>query len=302
MKIAALDLGTNSFLCLIADVRKDGQIQIVHDEMKIVRLGQELGKTGKLHTDALKRAEECLEEFSILMKQHQVERIQAVATAAAREAQNSADFVKICDRLKIPLVTLSGEEEAIMSFQGAIDPSLKDKVLLIDIGGGSTEYIVGQEGKIEKAQSLPYGAVKLTEKWIQAQPIPSAQEQNLRQFVKGRTEELWAQIEALRPAKIWAVAGTPTSLAAATLGFYDAKKIDGFCITKEALQDWVQKLRSSSIEEKKQKYGFGERSDVIFAGVIILDELLTRLEKSEIFVSTKGIRYGLAYKMARAAS
>ena len=299
MKIAALDLGTNSFLCLVAEIDKLGEVKILHDEMKIVRLGQGLGKTGEIHTEALKRADECLSSFSKLIKSFKVDHIQAVATAAAREAKNSKKFIQICEKHQIPLVTISGEEEALMSFQGAISPQEDKKVLLIDIGGGSTEYIVGNIGDIELAQSLSYGAVKLTEKWIELQPVQKEHEVNLRQYIKSRTEELWAQIETLNPEKIWAVAGTPTSLAAAALGEFDAKKIDGYCLTEEMISSWVQKLRASSVLEKRQKYGFGDRSDVIFAGTVILDELLKRLRKNKIFVSTKGIRYGLAYKMAR---
>ncbi len=302
MRIAALDLGTNSFLCLIADVKGHDQIEIVHDEMVIVRLGQELGKTGRIHVDALKRADDCLKKFSEIIKEKKVDQAQAVATAAAREASNSDEFMKICQKHQIPLVTISGEEEARMSFQGAIDPGVKGKVLLIDIGGGSTEYIVGKSDHIEIAQSLPYGAVKLTEKWIHVQPIIKEEESALRSFINSRTEEMWAQIEALKPDIICAVAGTPTAIAAAIIGKFDAKKIDGYVLTKKVLTEWVQKLRESSIDEKRQKYGFGDRSDVIFAGIVILDELLKRLNKDKILVSTKGIRYGLAYKMASSIS
>lgn len=300
MRLAALDLGTNSFLCLIVEVSGGNEIKVLHDEMVIVRLGQELGKTGNLHQQALIRADECLKKFSETIKKFAVGPVQAVATAAAREAKNSNEFIKICEKYQIPLVTISGEEEARTSFEGAIDPNDSDRVVLIDIGGGSTEYIVGQKGEVELAQSLPYGAVKLTEKFILDQPVPEEQEIKLRQFIKSRTEELWAQIESLGAQKVWAVAGTPTALAQSTLGGpFDAKKIDGFIITRKILSDWILKLKSSSIEEKRQKYGFGDRSDVIFAGALILDELLKRLNKDEIFVSTKGIRYGLAYKMVR---
>lgn len=241
MKIASLDLGTNSFLCLISEVVSSSEIKILHDEVKIVRLGQELGKTGRLHSDALQRADECLRKFSEVIKSQKVDQVQAVATAAAREASNSEEFLKICEKYNIPLVTISGEEEARMSFQGAINPNEEKKVLLIDIGGGSTEYIVGKKGHIELARSLPYGVVKLTEKWISAQPVNTDQEKNLRAFIQAQTEALWTQIENLRPEKIWAVAGTPTSLASASLGGnFDAKKIDGFCLTKTLLADWVQ--------------------------------------------------------------
>ncbi len=297
MKLAALDLGSNSFLCLIAEVDSSEKFHVLHDEVKVVRLGQELGKTGSLHSEALKRADQCLKHFSEVIKSFQVDHVEAVATAAAREAENAEEFIQICENYKIPLTTISGEEEALMSFRGAIRPDEKEKVLLIDIGGGSTEHTVGTLKKIELAQSIPYGAVKLTEKYIQNQPVPTEQEKELREFIRKRSEELWAQVEALQPQKIWAVAGTPTALAAAILGKFDRDQIEGMVLNRQLLIDWLNKFRNSSIEEKKQKYGLGDRSDVIFAGVVILDELLGRLNLKEIHISTRGIRYGLAYQM-----
>jgi exopolyphosphatase / guanosine-5'-triphosphate,3'-diphosphate pyrophosphatase len=303
MKIAALDLGTNSFLCLIAEKTQSGGIRILHDAMKIVRLGQGLGESGRIHPEALIRADHCLAEFAELIRKFKVEHVQAVATAAAREAENAADFLKICEKNEIPLITITGEEEASLSFQGAIDKNENIKVLLIDIGGGSTEYIVGQGNQINLAQSLPYGAVKLTEKWILKQPVPNDQEENLRNYIKNQTEALWAQIQNLSPEKIWAVAGTPTALATAILDEpFNEKKIEGRVINQTLLKNWIYKLKNSTVAEKKQKFGFGERSDIIFAGTIILDELLKRMNKNEFFVSTKGIRHGLAYKMASTLS
>lgn len=297
MKIAALDFGTNSFLCLIAEVSHSGQFQVLHDESQIVRLGQDLQKTGRLHPEALMRAENTLKSFRDTISKFQVDRVQAVATAAAREAENSSAFLQLCQQYQFPLRTISGEEEARMSFRGAISAEASEKTLLIDIGGGSTEYIVGTPKKIEFAQSLPYGAVKLTEKYISQQPVQLEDEQALRKFIKSRTEEVWAQVESLNPTKIIAVAGTPTAIVAAIQGQFDAKKVEGFQLSQGLLTEWVEKFRKTSIEEKKSRYSLGGRADVIFAGTIILDELLKRLDQDALYVSTKGIRYGLAYQM-----
>lgn len=297
MKIAALDLGTNSFLCLIGEVSKSGQFTVLHDESEVVRLGQELQKTGELHSEALKRADVCLKKFREKIEKFNVDKVQAVATAAAREAKNASEFTKICEKHNLPLITISGDEEARMSFRGAISPTEKSKSLLIDIGGGSTEYIVGTPAKIEFGLSLPYGAVKLTEKFVTQQPVPMEDEAQLRKFLTLRTEETWAQIEAHAPDKIWAVAGTPTALVAAMLGQFDAQKIEGYRIDQKTLSDWIENFRKTSVEEKRQRYNLGARADVIFSGTVILEELLKRLEMDEFFVSTKGIRYGLAYQM-----
>lgn len=297
MKIAAIDFGTNSFLCLIAEVSKEGDLKVLHDESQIVRLGQELQKTGKLHPEALKRAEDSIKSFSELIKKFQVDHVQAVATAAAREAENSEEFLKICKRYQIPLATISGDQEAKMSFRGAISPKSPFRTLLIDIGGGSTEYIVGTPRKIEFGLSLPYGAVKLTEKYVSQQPVLENDEQALRKFIKSRTEEVWAQVETLKPDRICAVAGTPTALVAAMLGEFNAEKIEGFEISRQLLSEWVEKFRKTTIEEKKNKYNLGARADIIFSGTVILEELLARLNMDAFYVSTKGIRYGLAYQM-----
>lgn len=298
MRIAALDLGTNSFLCLIGDVSSTGEFKVLHDESEVVRLGQELQSTGELHVEALKRADACLKRYAETIKRFNTDRIQAVATAAAREAKNSDEFNKICDRHNIPLVTISGDQEARMSFRGAISQNEKSKCLLIDIGGGSTEYIVGTPQKIEFGLSLPYGAVKLTEKFITKQPVLPEDEVSLRKFLSGKTEETWAQIETLAPTKIWAVAGTPTALVAAMLGEFNAEKIEGYKLDRKTLAHWINNFRQTTVEEKKKQYNLGARADVIFAGTVILEELLKRLNMEEIFVSTKGIRYGLAYQMA----
>lgn len=297
MKIAAMDFGTNSFLCLIAEVSKNGDFKVLHDESQIVRLGQELQKTGRLHPEALSRAEISIKSFSELIQKFKVDHVQAVATAAAREAQNADEFLQICARYKIPLATISGDQEARMSFRGAISPNNPSKTLLIDIGGGSTEYIVGTPQKIEFSLSLPYGAVKLTEKYVTQQPVLKSDEEALRKFIKARTEEVWAQIETLKPEKICAVAGTPTALVAAMLGKFDAEKIEGFVIDRKPLWEWIEKFRNTTIEEKKNRYNLGARADIIFSGTIILEELLSRLNMEALYVSTKGIRYGLAYQM-----
>jgi len=297
MRIAALDLGTNSFLCLIAEVSRAREFRVLHDESVIVRLGQELQKTGRLHPEALERARECLGQFHKTVQELQVDRVQAVATAAAREAENSQEFLEICREFKIPLTTLSGEEEAKMSFRGALDAHEKKKALLIDIGGGSTEYIVGAPERLEMSLSLPYGAVKLTERFVSQQPVRAEDEAKLRQFIRDQTESVWAQIQKLNPEKILAVAGTPTALVAAILGGFDAEKIENYHLADKALKSWVQNFRQTSIEEKRNRYNLGARADIIFAGTVILDELLERLKAGGFHVSTKGIRYGLAYQM-----
>ncbi len=302
MNIAALDLGTNSFLCLIAEVLADGSLKVLKDESVVVRLGQGLQSGGRIQEEALKRADECLTSFKALMEQFNVQKIQAVATAAAREAQNASDFMAIVQKHQIPVRTLSGKQEAEMSYKGAVSPTEASRCLLIDIGGGSTEYIVGSQRRIYLSQSLPYGAVKLTEKFISIQPVLSRDELLLRQFIIKNSEMTWRSFEKEKPEKILAVAGTPTALVASILGKFDSSQIDGYYLDVNTLTKWIDKFRTTSVAEKNQKYNLGARSDIIFAGTVILEETLKRFGLGGFFVSTKGIRYGLAYELADSVS
>jgi exopolyphosphatase/guanosine-5'-triphosphate,3'-diphosphate pyrophosphatase len=297
MKVAALDLGSNSFLLLILELQKDGSRKVIHDEAVIVRLAEGLLASGLIGDAALKRADQCLENFKNTIDKHQVSKIQAVTTAAAREAKNAAAFLSICRKHQIPTITLSGDEEAQMSFHGAISANQKENCVLIDIGGGSTEHIIGHASAIHFAESLPFGAVKLTEKFISSQPTSDKDVKALISFVKSESEHVWKQIEKYKLQSMIAVAGTPTAIAATMLGQFDAEKVDGFIITKEDLENWIQIFTQTSIAQKKEKYPLGARAEVILAGSLILYESLTRLGLNKLTVSTKGIRYGLAHQM-----
>lgn len=297
MKVAALDLGSNSFLLLILELQKDGSRKVVHDEAIIVRLSEGLGTSGYIGDAALKRADQCLEGFKKTINHYEVNEVQAVTTAAAREAKNSAAFLSLCRKHQIPTVTLTGDEEARMSFHGAISANQKENCVLIDIGGGSTEHIAGHASAIHFTESLPHGAVKLTEKFISSQPASDNDVKALISFVKSESEQVWKQVEKFKPQSMIAVAGTPTAIAATMLGKFEAEKVDGFIITKEDLEKWIQIFSQTSVTEKKEKYPLGARADVILAGSLILYESLVRLGLNKLTVSTKGIRYGLAHQM-----
>ena len=295
--MAALDLGSNSFLLLILELQEDGSKKVIHDEAVIVRLAEGLLLSGLIGEAALKRADQCLENFKKTIDRYQIQDVQAVTTAAAREARNASVFLNICLKHQIPTLTLTGEEEARMSFHGAISANQKENCVLIDIGGGSTEHIAGNASAVHFAESLPHGAVKLTEKFITSQPATDKDVKNLIDFVKNQSEQVWKQVEKFEPQTMIAVAGTPTAIAATILGKFDAEKVDGFILTKVDLEKWIQIFTQTSVEEKKQRYPLGSRADVILAGSLILYESLSRLNLKKLTVSTKGIRYGLAHKM-----
>lgn len=302
MKIAALDLGTNTFLCLIAEGNKDGIVKVHKDLMQVVRLGQGIDKTGQFHPDALTRAKACLTEFKKEIDHENVERILAMATSAARDAQNGSELFKIGESLGIPIEIIPGEDEARITYQGAtvgLKSSPKNVSLVIDVGGGSTELIVGRGDQIIFSQSLNLGGVRLTERFVSDQPVSFDQQQALKKHIAEQISQILPDLKKNPIEQVIAVAGTPTSLVALEIGGFDDKKVDGYFLTKERLEYWVQEFAKTSVEFKRAQYQLGERADIIYAGALILLSTLEALGLSGMTVSTKGVRYGVALELLR---
>lgn len=297
MRVAALDLGTNTFLCLIAE--GDGRLErVLADEAEVVRLGQEVDRTGRFHDDALSRAEICFTKFRELMDRHRVDRILGTATSAARDVENGEELFKIARRLKIPLEIIPGSEEARLSYLGACGEN-KDLLhrLVIDIGGGSTELIVGRGRELLFAQSLDIGAVRLTERFVSKQPVPAPDQERLQQEIDRILSPALKEVAAHPVEEMVAVAGTPTALAAIELGGFDRDKVDGHLLSVEKLRQWRREFSETTVEEKKTKYQLGGRADIIYAGVSILCATAEKLGVKSVSVSTKGLRYGVALEL-----
>ncbi|HWU43365.1 MAG TPA: hypothetical protein VN132_08005, partial [Bdellovibrio sp.] len=259
MKVAALDLGTNTFLCLIAEGNENGITKVHKDLVEVVRLGQGVDKTGELHPEALVRARKCLVEFKKEIDKHHVDKILAMATSAARDAKNGQELFAIGKDLQIPIEVIPGEDEARISYMGAtggvIDPTNTN--LVIDVGGGSTELVVGHKEKILFGESLNIGGVRLTEKFITKQPVAEQDQENLNSYIAEQIQNILPALKKAHPDQIIAVAGTPTSIAAIEVGGFDEKKVDGFFLSKERLKFWVTEFSQTSVEEKKTKYQLG---------------------------------------------
>lgn len=301
MKIAALDLGTNSFLCLIVEI-KDGQIQkIFSDEVEIVRLGQDVNKTKMFHVEALKRARSCLSKFRKSIDFHQPDRIVAMATSAARDVGNADELFQIGRQLQIPIEIIAGEKEAEITFRGATSGFPKDGKIraVIDVGGGSTEIIVGKDGKVLAGGSVNVGGIRLTEKFFPRQPPSQEQIESFQLYLREKLSPLIVEIKTFHPEEVIAVAGTPTELAAAKLGKFDSRKIEGMKISLQELGEWRQKFEKTSAEERIQKFHISQgRADIILAGVLIQQMILHMLSVPVMTVSTRGVRFGVALDLA----
>lgn len=296
MKVAALDLGTNTFLCLLAEGDSSGIKKIHKDLVEIVRLGQGVDKNKKLHPEALLRAQKCLTNFKKDITLFKPQKILAVATSAARDAENGSELFKMGQDLGIPIQVIEGAQEAQISFQGALvgfDTTDKS-VAVIDIGGGSTEIICGKNGNILSAQSLNIGGVRLTENFISSQPVILSEAQKLKDFIVDQLKIFKKSNTNVGAEQLFAVAGTPTSLAALEIGSFVPEKVDGFKFTTSDLERWQRVFAETSVDEKKEKYNLGGRADIIFVGTTILLEFMKFFGFKEVTVSTKGVRYGLA--------
>ena len=183
MKVAALDLGSNTFLLLITEVNSKGEIEnVLHDEAVVTRLSEGVNETKLLASSALDRAEKCFSSFSATIKKLSVQKVYAVATSAARDAKNSELFFDLAAKFDIPLRVISGQEEAELTFLGALGSQNNEGKCVIDIGGGSTEIMAAVENKIV-GKSMDIGCARLTEKFISSHPTPMEELDKIENFI-----------------------------------------------------------------------------------------------------------------------
>lgn len=306
MKVAALDLGSNTFLCLVAEV-ENGQItKIIDDSVEMVRLGQDVDKTKTFHPDALIRADAALQKFSRKIEFLKPDRILAMATSAAREVTNAQALFDLCSRYNIPVEVIPGGQEARITYQGATSSEMFQSFkprLVIDIGGGSTEFIYGIGTHLHWGHSLDLGVVRMKERFIREFPISDHNFKDLEIETQKMMKELFAMKGCPGPkevSEIVAVAGTPTELARVELGVFDPAKIDGYKLTHGRLLQWTFELKKRTPEQITKDFGVKPgRADVLMVGALILFNALRNWNLMELTVSTRGVRYGVALDLAR---
>ncbi len=294
MRVAALDLGSNTSLLLIAEVDGHQITKVILDETRITKLGQGVHASRRFHPDALTRMRKCLMDYAQKIKTHQCEKVIAVATSAARDVANGNELVEMGRELGIPIHIIEGEREADLTFKGALsDRASTEGCAVVDVGGGSTEIIFqGPEGL--KSQSLDVGSVRLTEMYIKAHPVDRTAMTKISQYVQ--TEFAKVKLSGAIITELVAVAGTPTTLAALEQQkAFDENLVNGYKLSVDRIQNWIGKLAKMTIAEREVLPGMQpKRSDVIVTGALILAGAVRALGKSEITVSTRGVRYGVA--------
>lgn len=302
MKVAALDLGTNTFLCLIAEVEAGQITKIYDDQVRVVRLGQEVDRTKQFHPEALTRARQTLTEFAKIIELHKPQKVLAMATSAARDVSNAAELFQIGKDLSIPIQIIPGEREAEITYRGAVSGSQNNLArLVVDIGGGSTELIVGRGSELLGGLSLDLGCVRLTEKFHLKTPCSDQELESVKNLIRTEMQKGKAQLSRFAQIEeLLAVAGTPTELARIEIGEFDAKKIDGYQFSLLRIKEWSQKFQTHSKQQIIDQFGIHPgRADVILVGTLILSACLEIFGLPQLTVSTRGVRYGVALEIAQ---
>ncbi|WP_061961678.1 Ppx/GppA phosphatase family protein [Demequina flava] len=316
-RVAAVDCGTNSIRLLIADVAADGtSLTDVVRLMKVVRLGQGVDRTGQFAPEALERTLEATAEYAALCREHEVESIRFVATSATRDASNRDEFIAgVKERLGVEPEVISGEEEAALSFRGAVSVVADDLVppyLVVDLGGGSTELVLGENGPAG-AHSMNVGCVRMTERHLQSDPPTAAEIDGAVADVKAALDAAMADVPVAQTRTLVGLAGTITTVTANALDLpeYDREEINGARLSvDEAIESCDQLLAATRSDREAMPFMHPGRVDVIGAGALVWREVIRRVQAEvsaaggtldEVITSEHDILDGIAFSAAARA-
>ena len=304
VRIAAIDIGSNSIRQIIADVSPTGAIRVV-DEMKAApRLGAGVQETGELSREAGDAAIEALGRMEALARQLGARRTRAVATSAVRDARNSGDWLaRVKLETGLDVEVLDGDDEARLSFRSAqahFDLGV-GRAVVIDVGGGSLELVLSADGLIERLISLPFGAIRLTEKYFAKGITPRAMRKLRRRVRKSLKDEFPAR--DWRGSQVIGSGGTFTNLGGMVLARHSvttARTVHGTIVQRVELEHIVDYLAALSPVERQQVPGLNAaRADIIVAGLAAVAEVIARLEAKSFAVSSYGIREGILLELAQ---
>lgn len=302
MNIASIDIGSNTILLCIANLDlNENKLNFIREEHRIARLGENLIQTKNISKKRIEILISILTEYKEIIKNYNCEVILAIGTNAFRIAKNANEIIQeVYDKLGIKIIIISGDEEAYLSFLGATyNRNHNLKSLVIDIGGGSTEIIIGKNNLIQLKKSFQLGVVTLTEKYIKQYPV----EQKIIKILNKEIDKIFSDFSFDYKIDIAiAIAGTPTTLACIknNLTKYEEEKIEGEQLTKEDLQIFIKELSSKSIEQIKNDYGevIKGREDLLLIGTIILLNIINKFDLDKVIVSAKSLRHGIIIQYA----
>jgi exopolyphosphatase/guanosine-5'-triphosphate,3'-diphosphate pyrophosphatase len=295
-RVAVVDIGSNSTRLLIADV-ESGRVYEVERQSRVTRLGRGVDLSGQLSAEAIEAACEAIADYVEICREDEVETVEAIATSAVRDASNGSAFIaELRERFALSARVLDGEEEARLTYLGATcERSPSEPTLVVDIGGGSTELIVGTGEEIAFHASLQAGVVRHSERHVAGDPPTALELEALATDFRSLIES--ATVGAPGAQAGIAVAGTPTSLASVEIGLetYDPKQVHGHTLTLTSIQRLLSQLASAPLSKRVEITGLHrDRAPNIVAGVVILVETMRAFGLDQIEVSEHDILYGTA--------
>lgn len=301
-RLAAIDIGTVTMRLLVADVSPDAIREVVRST-DITHLGEGTNASGRLSPDALERVAEVARRYTSILAEHEVERVTAYATSASRDAENGSDLVAVMAESGIGTRIIEGEHEARLSFAGASWSAAGEDILVIDVGGGSTELIFGSAGRqggvletdIELMRSIDVGSRRITELFLHSDPPTHIEIAQARTYV---ARELRPFFDAMRskPRVLFSLAGAATSLSAINLELdpYDSERVHLSCLTGPQLADLVGWLSGMPLAKRREVTGLHpDRAPVIVAGALIIESALALSGLDSTVVSEHDILYGI---------
>lgn len=301
MKVAAIDVGTNSMRLLIADY-EDGDFKNREKHINVTRLGLDVDRDGIIGEGAIQRNLDSLDEFGSLARQEGCEEIWAIGTSALRDSKNSDEFVKrAAEKSGIAVEIISGAAEADMGFIGVLQGlDRKDEnILVVDIGGGSTEFIVGNKDGIKFIKSENIGALRMTEKFLRQDPVDTLEYGLMESYISEELDDTIDKVCKLNIKKVVGIGGTITSVAAMLQEMepYDMEKIHGSVIRYSEISQLLGSLKNMRLSEKRMIKGLQpQRADIITAGVGILEIILRMICFDRMAVSEYDNLEGLIAK------
>lgn len=301
MRVAAIDIGTNSTRLLVADVA-DGEIAAVRRESQVTGLGRGVEISGTLSTEALEGVFAAIGDYLAIARELEAAEIFAFATSAARDASNSGAFLaELRERFALAATILDGEQEAKLTYRGARDGCRHGHTMLIDIGGGSTEIIVGSGAEPSFHTSLQIGVVRHTERYLRTDPPQTNELESLAEDVGDAIDAELGANPGISAGCGIAVAGTPAILAAMDLGLerVEPDRIEGHVLELATVQKLCSRIASLPLAERRGLRGMDpDRAPTIVAGVIILIKAMRAFALQRITVSQHDILYGAALHAA----
>lgn len=302
-RVAAIDCGTNSIRLLIAEPDSSGGLRDVVRTMRIVRLGEGVDRTGEFQSDALDRTFAACDEYRVMVDEAGATVTRFVATSASRDVRNRQTFITgVAERLGVQPEVISGTEEARLSFFGALSaltPEMPGPYLVVDIGGGSTEFVLGTS-EPEQSRSVDIGCVRMTERYALGDPPSTDQVAAVRADVRSALRDVEKQVDLDRAKTLIGLAGTVTTMAAMALDLsaYDPDVLHGATMTRADVERIADRLITMPRAERAA-LGFMHpgRVDVISGGALILSEICRRVAVSQVLVSEHDILDGIALEL-----